>query len=102
MSFSTSHPQPPLAKMVSIAGDLLIVELLDGRTASAPLRLYPRLLHGSPEEQRRWRLIGQGSGIQWSELDEDISITNILEQTPSRESSSSFERWKRSRNLSGI
>jgi hypothetical protein len=56
----------------------LIVHLSDGRTVSAPLAWVPRLLHGTAEQRKNWRLIGKGIGIHWPDLDEDISIRSLL------------------------
>jgi hypothetical protein len=63
---------------VTVTEDSLMVDLVDGRTVSVPLAWYPRLLHGQPAERNNWRLIGQGEGIHWPDLDEDISAENIL------------------------
>ena len=81
------------ANNVVITGDSLTVELNDGRSISAPLAWYPRLLHGTPEEQNNWRLIGNAEGIHWPDLDEDISIENLLLGKPSGESQASFKKW---------
>jgi hypothetical protein len=51
------------AQRVSVSEDELVVELEDGRTLSVPLAWYPRLLHGTMEERRNWRLISDGEGI---------------------------------------
>ena len=56
----------------------LIVHLSDGRTVSAPLAWFPRLLHGTAEQRKNWRLIGKGIGIHWPDLDEDISLRSLL------------------------
>ena len=58
--------------------DELIVTLADGRRVSAPLGWFPRLLHATPEQRARWRLIGGGLGLLWDELDEDISVRSLL------------------------
>jgi len=78
---------------VIVADDTLTIELSDGRTISVPLAWYPRLLHGSPEERAQWRLIGQGAGIHWPDLDEDVSVEGLLAGRPSGESQASFKRW---------
>ena len=75
---------------VAVTDDSLIVDLIDGRTVSAPLAWYPRLLHGQPEERNSRRLVGQGEGIHWPELDEDISAENILLGQPSGRSQRSL------------
>lgn len=85
------------ATSVVITDDTLTVALNDGRTISAPLAWYPRLLHGSPEEQKNWRLIGEAEGIHWPDLDEDVSIKNLLSGKRSGESEASFEQWLKSR-----
>jgi hypothetical protein len=71
----------------------LSVELADGRTIAAPLRWYPRLVHATAEERRSWRLIGGGRGVHWPEIDEDVSVANLLAGQPSMESQSSFKKW---------
>ncbi len=60
----------------------LIVELTDGRTLSAPLVWFPRLLHATPAQRRRWQLIGDGEGIHWPAVDEDLSVAGLLRGTP--------------------
>ena len=84
---------------VTITGDALKVELSDGCSISVPLAWYPRLLNGTPEERSQWRLIGGGTGIHWPELDEDISVENLLTGRASGESQRSLKRWLEQRNL---
>lgn len=93
MSISTSEARSATATTVATTDDTLTVELSDGRTISVPLAWYPRLLHGSAEERGRWRLIGQGHGLHWPDLDEDVSVSNLLEGKPSGESQRSFRDW---------
>ncbi|GDY24067.1 hypothetical protein LBMAG56_54140 [Verrucomicrobiota bacterium] len=71
----------------------LRVELSDGRIVSAPLAWFPRLQHGTVAERNHWRLIGGGEGINWPDLDEDISVENLLAGQPSGESQKSLQRW---------
>jgi hypothetical protein len=75
----------------------LIAELADGRTLSVPLAWFPRLLHGTPEERNNWRLIGNGVGIHWPDLDEDIRAENLTFGQPSGESQGSLDRWIKNR-----
>ncbi|OGA51929.1 MAG: hypothetical protein A3G24_28095 [Betaproteobacteria bacterium RIFCSPLOWO2_12_FULL_62_13] len=91
----------PFAESVSVSIDTLCVDLSDGRSISVPLAWYPRLLHATPAERKRWRLIGRGSGIHWEDLDEDISVEGLLAGKPSGESQASFSNWlaKRSSRL---
>ena len=56
----------------------LIVDLMDGRTISAPLAWYPRLLHATPQQRANWERAGAGYGIHWPEIDEDLSTDGLL------------------------
>jgi len=85
------------AQNVQVTDDALIVDLSDGRTVSVPLAWFPRLLHGTPEERNKWRLIGEGEGIHWPDLDEDISVENLILGKPSGESQKSFKKWLEAR-----
>lgn len=98
MSTSTPDAVMPLADKVRVKGELLTVALRDGRTISAPLSWYPRLLHGNGRERANWRLIGRGQGIHWNDLDEDISVEGLLAGRASTESKVSFKRWLRARS----
>jgi len=97
MNTLTAELRLATAQHIEVTEDTLIVDFTDGRTASVPLTWYPRLLHASPEERVNWRLIGNGEGIHWPDLDEDISIENILLWQPSQESQASFKRWLQAR-----
>jgi hypothetical protein len=76
-----------------VTEDSLTVDLSDGRTVSVPLAWFPRLLHGTQEERSHWRLIGDGDGIHWHDLDEDISVENLIFGKASGESQKSFKKW---------
>lgn len=102
MSSSTTETPVVRAETVTISGGAITAELSDGRSISAPLAWYPRLLHGTPEERSNWRLIGGGSGIHWPALDEDISVGNLLTGRASGESQQSLKRWLSQRTASGF
>lgn len=67
---------------VRFTDDSISVALSDGRTISAPLFWYPRLLEASPVERDRWQLAGGGRGIHWPALDEDLSVDGLLDGAP--------------------
>lgn len=60
----------------------LIVDLMDGRTISAPLAWYPRLLKATPQQRAHWEKAGAGYGIHWPEIDEDLSTEGLLRGAP--------------------
>ena len=93
MRISTVKVEIPTAESVTVTHDTLSVDLSDGRTISVPLAWFPRLSHASPKERNNWRFIGKGHGIHWEDLDEDISVENLLVGEPSGESQTSFKKW---------
>ncbi len=85
--------QPLKVQYLNINNDTLTVNLVDGRAITVPLTWYPRLWHGTPAERNHWQIIGDGEGIHWPDLDEDLSIEGIVLGRPSGESQRSFRRW---------
>ena len=62
---------------VRFGDDSVMFDLADGRTLSAPLAWFPRLLSASVTQRSNWKLIGRGYGVHWPEVDEDISILGL-------------------------
>lgn len=93
MSSSATEIQIPSARDVVVTEDALTVSLADGRILSVPLTWYPRLWHGTADERGRWQLIGDGRGIHWPDLDEDISVEGLLEGRRSGEGQLSLKKW---------
>jgi len=81
------------AQNLAITDDSLVVDLSDGRSITVPLAWYPRLQHGTPDERNNFRWIGAREGIHWPDLDEDVSVENLILGQPSGESQDSFRRW---------
>jgi hypothetical protein len=93
MSISTLASNPRAVR-VEITDEILSISLDDGRVVSVPISWYPRLSNALPEHRTVWEFIGRGHGIHWPELDEDISVENVLLGQPSGEGAQSFARWK--------
>ena len=72
------HPQAHNVKCTDVA---IFVDLLDGRTISAPLVWFPKLSQATKEQLDNWELLGDGEGIHWPELDEDLSVAGLLAGT---------------------
>jgi hypothetical protein len=68
----------PLAKRVTFDKNNMWVELADGRNIGIPLAYFPRLLHATQKQRSKYEISGGGTGIHWDELDEDISVKNLL------------------------
>lgn len=56
----------------------MYIRLIDGREIGVPLAWFPKLEEATENQRKDWSLIGQGLGIHWSEVDEDILIANLL------------------------
>jgi len=67
----------PRAREVSVGDDELTVLLADGRRISVPLAWFPRLLHATADQPRNFELLGEGEGIHWPGIDEDLSVVAI-------------------------
>ena len=93
MSTSAIKIEVPQVVTVSVSDNTLTVELSDGRTISVPTAWYPRLVYATTEERQKWRIVGNGHGIHWEMLDEDISVENLLAGVASGESQKSFKKW---------
>ena len=86
------------AQDVKVSSDGIVVDLTDGRTITAPLVWYPRLFHGTPAERNRWELTGDGEGIHWPDLDEDIEVVALVAGAKSGESQRSLQKWLTARS----
>ncbi len=69
------HPQAQNVRCTDVA---LVVNLVDGRTISVPLVWFPRLSGASKEQLKNWELLGDGEGIHWPDIDEDLSVAGLL------------------------
>ncbi|MEO0816726.1 MAG: DUF2442 domain-containing protein [Pseudomonadota bacterium] len=63
---------------VRFEDDMLVVDLMDGRTIATPLAWYPNLIGASSEQLANWEIAGAGYGIHWPDLDEDLSSEGML------------------------
>ncbi len=71
----------PLADEVRFTEDDMVVLLVDGRSVSVPLVWFPRLAAAAPQERQNYELLGDGEGIHWPDIDEDLSVEGLLKGT---------------------
>lgn len=58
--------------------DALSVELLDGRTITVPISWFPTLSNAKQSQRENWEILGNGEGIHWPDLDENLSVSGLL------------------------
>jgi hypothetical protein len=51
---------------------------VDGRQLAVPLAYFPRLINATPEQRQNFEISGNGTGIHWECIDEDISVEGLL------------------------
>jgi len=68
----------PSATDLSFDSNMMWLTLADGRRLGVPLAYSPRLLAATPQQCQQFEFSGNGTGIHWDELDEDISVQRLL------------------------
>jgi hypothetical protein len=71
-------------KNLQITEDTITAQLVDGRTISVPLAWSWRLSEATPKQREHYELIGDGQGVHWPDIDEDISAEGMLYGIPAR------------------
>jgi len=74
----------PRITSVTITDEVISAILADGRVISVPLAWSWRLSQAMPEQRQRFEIIGNGQGIHWPDVDEDISAIGMLRGIPAR------------------
>ena len=69
---------------VEVTDQAITAHLVDGRVISVPLVWSWRLSDATPEQRANWQLIGDGHGVHWPDVDEDISAEGMLHGIPAK------------------
>ena len=80
----------PRAISIACSDDELQVSLTDGRALTVPIAWFPRLAHASSSERADYEILGDGEGVHWPKVDEDISVVGLLAGQPFIEAKSAF------------
>jgi hypothetical protein len=67
---------------VEVTDETIIAHLVDGRVISVPIAWSWRLSDATPAQRANWQLIGDGHGVHWPDVDEDISAEGMLSGIP--------------------
>ena len=74
----------PKIKSIRVNEDEIIAQLLDGRIISVPLAWSWRLSEATEEQRKNYEFIGDGIGVHWPDIDEDLSAQGMLTGIPAR------------------
>lgn len=72
----------PRVMTVEVTDDEIVAHLVDGRTISVPLVWSWRLSEATQEQRQHWEILGDGQGVHWPDIDEDISVEGMLHGAP--------------------
>ena len=71
-------PKTALASSVEFDSSMMHVFLSDGRVVSVPIVWFPLLSDAVPEQREKYEIGGGGVSLHWPEIDEDLSVANLL------------------------
>jgi len=74
----------PRIVAMEVTKDAIVAQLADGRIVSVPLAWSWRLSDATPAQRKRFEIIGDGEGVHWPDVDEDISVHGMLHGIPAR------------------
>jgi hypothetical protein len=67
-----------LAENVEFTDNDMVVFLVDGRKVIIPIVWFPRLANATKSQLENYELLGDGEGVHWPEIDEDLSVAGLL------------------------
>ena len=76
--------EEPRVRVLEVTDEFIIAHLLDGRIIGVPVAWSWRLSGATPEQRANYDIFGEGTGIHWPDVDEDISVRGMLNGTPAR------------------
>jgi hypothetical protein len=71
---------------VSVTDEAITFFLADGRVVSVPLAWSWRLSEAPPEQRNNFEILGDGQGIHWPDVDEDLSVDSMFHGVPAKRS----------------
>ena len=81
---STAVKADARVKRASVTDDAITFHLMDGRIISVPLAWSWRLSDATPVQRGNYEIIGDGEGVHWPDIDEDLSVEGMFRGVPAR------------------
>jgi hypothetical protein len=72
----------PRILTIEVTDNEITAHLVDGRTISVPLVWSWRLVSATEKQRQHWEILGDGEGVRWPDIDEDISVNGMLYGMP--------------------
>ena len=79
---STAVNTEARVRQVDVSDDKITAYLMDGRVISVPLAWSWRISEATPAQRQNFRIIDDGQGVHWPDVDEDISVEGMLHGVP--------------------
>ena len=74
----------PRIATIEVSDETITAHLTDGRVISVPLVWSWRLTNATPDQRKNFQIIGNGQGVHWPDVDEDISAIGMLDGIPAQ------------------
>ena len=74
----------PRISTIEVSDETITAHLTDGRVISVPLVWSWRQANATPDQRKNFQIIGNGQGVHWPDVDEDISAIGMLDGTPAK------------------
>lgn len=81
---STVVAPEPRIKQLEVTEEAIVAHLVDGRTVAVPLAWSWRLSEATPAQRANFEILGDGQGVHWADVDEDLSAEGMLAGVPAR------------------
>jgi hypothetical protein len=82
MSTAARRETEPRIRTMEVTDEAIVAGFVDGRTISVPISWSWRLEQATPAQRRHFEIIGDGVGVHWPDIDEDLSARGFLEGSP--------------------
>lgn len=81
---STAVSVDTRVKDVSVTDEFITFHLVDGRVVSVPLAWSWRLSDATEAQRNHYEILGDGHGVHWPDVDEDLSVEGMFHGVPAR------------------
>jgi hypothetical protein len=79
--------------------DTMLILLNNAQALQVPIHHFERLKNASQDDLNKWELTGNGVGIRWGNIDEDLSLKGLIKQSALLSVLHRLERKKNSEEL---